>query len=103
MKHLISLSPVIANAILSSQVAGVAITMPKLYMREPGSLSAPAPLLRAHAGALDSGIRHAPRAPSPAEAVLNMLGDAVRDLLDPRLTGGAGRLSAHGAEGARSV
>ena len=34
---------------------------------------------------------------------LNMLGDAVRDLLDPRLTGGAGRLSAHGAEGARSV
>ena len=34
---------------------------------------------------------------------LNMLGDAVRDLLDPRLIGGAGRLGAHGAEGARSV
>ena len=28
---------------------------------------------------------------------LNMLGDAVRDLLDPRLVGGAGRLGAHGA------
>ena len=28
---------------------------------------------------------------------LNMLGDAVRDLLDPRLIGGAGRLGAHGA------
>ena len=34
---------------------------------------------------------------------LNMLGDAVRDLLDPRLVGGGGRLGAHGAEGARSV
>ena len=31
---------------------------------------------------------------------LNMLGDAVRDLLDPRLIGGAGRL---GAQAARSV
>ena len=31
---------------------------------------------------------------------LNMLGDAVRDLLDPRLIGGAGRL---GAQEARSV
>ncbi len=28
---------------------------------------------------------------------LNMLGDAVRDLLDPRLIGGVGRLGAHGA------
>ena len=34
---------------------------------------------------------------------LNMLGDAVRDLLDPRLVGGAGRLGAHGAAGARSA
>ncbi|MDE0025499.1 MAG: ABC transporter permease [Spirochaetaceae bacterium] len=34
---------------------------------------------------------------------LNMLGDAVRDLLDPRLVGSGGRLGAHGAEGARSV
>ena len=31
---------------------------------------------------------------------LNMLGDAVRDLLDPRLIGGAGRL---GAQDTRSV
>ena len=34
---------------------------------------------------------------------LNMLGDAVRDLLDPRLVGSGGRLGAHGAEGTRSV
>ena len=34
---------------------------------------------------------------------LNMLGDAVRDLLDPRLVGSGGRLGAHAAEGARSV
>ena len=34
---------------------------------------------------------------------LNMFGDAVRDLLDPRLIGGAGRLGAHRTEGARSV
>ena len=33
----------------------------------------------------------------------NMFGDAVRDLLDPRLIGGAGRLGAHRTEGARSV
>ena len=31
---------------------------------------------------------------------LNMFGDAVRDLLDPRLRGGGGGL---GADGARSV
>ena len=31
---------------------------------------------------------------------LNMFGDAVRDLLDPRLRGGGGRL---GADGATSV
>ena len=29
---------------------------------------------------------------------LNMFGDAVRDLLDPRLTGGVGRLGTHGAK-----
>ena len=28
---------------------------------------------------------------------LNMFGDAMRDLLDPRLRGGAGRLGANGA------
>jgi hypothetical protein len=28
---------------------------------------------------------------------LNMVGNAPRDLLDPRLIGGAGRLGAHGA------
>ena len=29
---------------------------------------------------------------------LNMVGDAVRDLLDPRLRGGRGRLGAYGAQ-----
>ena len=29
---------------------------------------------------------------------LNMVGDAVRDLLDPRLRGGSGRLGAYGAQ-----
>ena len=29
---------------------------------------------------------------------LNMFGDAVRDLLDPRLRGGSGRLGAYGAQ-----
>ena len=29
---------------------------------------------------------------------LNMFGDAVRDLLDPRLKGGVGRLGTHGAK-----
>ena len=29
---------------------------------------------------------------------LNMFGDAVRDLLDPRLRGGGGRLGAYGAQ-----
>ena len=29
---------------------------------------------------------------------LNMVGDAVRDLLDPRLRGGSGRLGACGAQ-----
>jgi len=29
---------------------------------------------------------------------LNMVGDAVRDLLDPRLRGGGGRLGAYGAK-----
>ena len=33
---------------------------------------------------------------------LNMFGDALRDLLDPRLRGGGGRLGADAAEGARS-
>ena len=28
---------------------------------------------------------------------LNMFGDAVRDLLDPRLRGAGGRMGAHGA------
>ena len=32
---------------------------------------------------------------------LNMFGDAVRDLLDPRLRGSAGRLGAHGSEPGR--
>ena len=29
---------------------------------------------------------------------LNMVGDAVRDLLDPRLRGGSGRLGAYGSQ-----
>ena len=32
---------------------------------------------------------------------LNMFGDAMRDLLDPRLRGGGGRLGAGGSEGIR--
>ena len=32
---------------------------------------------------------------------LNMVGDAVRDLLDPRLRGGSGRLGAYGAQAVR--
>jgi len=32
---------------------------------------------------------------------LNMFGDAVRDLLDPRLRGGGGGMSERAAEGAR--
>ena len=33
---------------------------------------------------------------------LNMVGDAVRDLLDPRLRGGGGRLGAYGAQAVRN-
>ncbi len=31
----------------------------------------------------------------------NMFGDAVRDLLDPRLRGGVGRMGAHGGKALR--
>ena len=34
---------------------------------------------------------------------LNMVGDAVRDLLDPRLRGGSGRLGAYGAQAVRTT
>ena len=34
---------------------------------------------------------------------LNMVGDAVRDLLDPRLRGGSGRLGAYGAQAVRKT
>ena len=34
---------------------------------------------------------------------LNMFGDAVRDLLDPRLRGGSGRLGAYGAQAVRKA
>ena len=34
---------------------------------------------------------------------LNMVGDAVRDLLDPRLRGGSGRLGAYGAQAVRTA
>ena len=34
---------------------------------------------------------------------LNMLGDAVRDVLDPRLRGGVGRLDAAGAKSAKGA
>ena len=34
---------------------------------------------------------------------LNMFGDAVRDLLDPRLPGGGGRLGADGAKSGLAV
>ena len=33
---------------------------------------------------------------------LNMFGDAVRDLLDPRLRGGGGRLGTHGGRRSQS-
>ena len=34
---------------------------------------------------------------------LNMVGDAVRDLLDPRLRGGSGRLGAYGAQAVKKA
>ena len=34
---------------------------------------------------------------------LNMFGDAVRDLLDPRLKGGVGRLGAHGVKSVKKA
>ena len=34
---------------------------------------------------------------------LNLFGDAMRDLLDPRLRGGAGRMGAHGTRSIRKI
>ena len=71
---------------------------PRGHRRHPSASADGAHLLlgvRSRAIVGNSVTEHGERPPGNVVCSLNMFGDAVRDLLDPRLRGAAGRLDAH--------